>query len=609
MKRILALISAAILLPCAVCLAKDISFEATVTRTRVAVGQSIQMNLTFNNTQNIPALDLPQMDGFSGRYLGPSSSMSVVNGVMSSSVAHIYMLLAIKTGKFTLGPFEFEHNGDKYVSNQISIEVLPAAAQPQLDSQPQEQQADLSQQDLNDNIFVVLEAGKKNIFVNETVPLTIKLYVNRLSIRDLQFPEIRHDGISIGQFSQPRQYRDVIAGVMYNVIEFSTTMFGLKPGELTIGPANLKCNLIVRRQGRRQLSPPFDDDFLGSNVFDDFFGRFETHPLTLNSRSIPVTVLAVPEEGKPVGFTGALGKFSFDVSASPSVVSVGDPITLKATIKGQGNFSTVNIPKIESTKDFKAYEPQIKQEESQKTFEQVIMPMHPDIKEVPAVSFSFFNTETGAYETVTRGPFAITVTKPDKEQQAKIIEGKQLQAQQVPQEEKFGRDIIFIKEPDGGLVTRGSFLYLNRVFWIFQFLAFLAYLCMLGFYSWSKRLRLDIRYARKLQAPGKAREGITRAKKLLKENKTAQFYDSLFDTLQGYLGDRFHLSSKSITAGIIDDILKPKNVSQDILDKLAGLFKDCDMARYAPTGFVASQMQTALRDLREVIDYFQRNRL
>jgi hypothetical protein len=604
MKRILALISAAILLPCAVCSAKDIAFEATVTRTRVAVGQSIQMNLTFNNTQSIPALDLPAIDGFSSRYVGPSSSMSVVNGVMSSSVAHIYMLQAIKTGKFTLGPFEFEQNGDKYSSNQISIEVLPAA-QAQLNAKPQDQQADLSQ-DLNDRIFVVLEADKKNIFVNETVPLTIRLYVNRLSIRDIQLPDIQHEGISIGQFSQPRQYQDVIAGVMYDVIEFNTTMFGLKPGELKIGPANLKCNLIVRKTSGRQ---PSSDDFLDSNVFDNFFGRYETHPLTLNSRSIPVTVLAMPEEGKPAGFTGALGRFSFDVFASPSVVNVGDPITLKATVKGRGNFSTVNIPKIESTKDFKAYEPQIKQEESQKVFEQVIMPMHPDIKEIPAVLFSFFNTDTGAYETITRGPFAITVTKPDKEQQAKIIEGKQLQAQQVPADEKFGRDIIFIKGQEGGLVKKGALLYLNRAFWLFQFLALLAYLCILGFHSWSQRLRLDIRYARKLQAPGKARAGIASAKKLLKENKTAQFYDSLFDTLQEYLGDRFHLSSKSITAGIIDDILKPGKVSQDILDKLAGLFKDCDMARYAPTGFAASQMQTSLRDLQEVIDYFQRNRL
>jgi hypothetical protein len=83
----------------------------------------------------------------------------------------------------------------------------------------------------------------------------------------------------------------------------------------------------------------------------------------------------------------------------------------------------------------------------------------------------------------------------------------------------------------------------------------------------------------------------------------------LFETLQGYLGDRFHLASKSITAGIIDDILKPRNVSPDVQDKVNGIFRDCDLARYAPSGFVADQMQKSLSDLEDVIDYLQRNKV
>jgi hypothetical protein len=604
MKRIFIFMSAVLFMQCAAALAKNINFEATVTRTKVAVGGQIQLNLTFNNTQNISALDLPPMEGFSHRYVGPSSSMSIVNGVVTSSITHIYLLQAIKSGKFGVGPFEFENNGDKYSSNQIAVEVLAASASAQLSQQPQAQQADLSQ-DISDRVFVVLEAAKKNIYVNETVPLTVKLYVNRLSIRDIQFPQIQHEGISIGQFSQPKQYQDVVAGVSYDVIEFNTTMFGLKPGELKIGPATVSCNLISQKQTRRRPS----DDFFDSNIFEDFFGRYETHPLTLNSRSYPVTVLALPDEGKPAGFAGALGSFSFDVSISPCVVKVGDPITIKAVVKGQGNFSTVDIAKKESTGELKAYEPQIKQQESVKTFEQVVMPMNPEVKEIPAVSFSFFNTEKGVYETITRGPFPITVSKPDKEEQTHIIEGKQIQAQQVPREEKLGRDIIFIKESEGSLSRKGSFLFRDTVFILFQCIALLGYLFVLTFHLWSKRLHADIRYARKLQAPGKARIGIAAARKLLKANKRQEFYDVLFDTLQAYLGDRFHLASRSITAGVIDEVLKPRKVSEDIQEKVNRIFKDCDMARYAPGGFAADQMQQALSDLESVIDYLQRNRV
>lgn len=606
MRRLITFICALVFLPTAMCLAKDINFEATVNRTRVAVGQSIQLNLTFNNTQNIPALELPDMEGFTARYVGPSTSMSVVNGVVSSSITHIYVLEAVKVGKFSLGPLRFDHNGDRYTSNQISLEVLATAA-PQPSNAQQQEPQDLSR-DISDRVFVVLEAGKRNMYVNEAVPVTVKLYVNRLSVRDIQFPQIEHEGFSLGQFGQPKQYRDVVAGVAYDVIEFSTTIFGLRPGETKIGPANLKCNLIVRKQSSRRPSSLFDDDFFDSDVFDNFFGRYETHPLTLNSRSFPVTVLPLPEQGRPASFTGALGTFTFEVTASPSEVKVGDPVTLKAVVKGSGNLSTVTIPKVESTKDLKTYEPQIKQEDGVKTFEQVVMPMHADVKEIPAISFSFFNTETGGYETITRGPFAITVARPDIQEQSRIIESPQAPQASVPQDEKFGRDIIFIKESDSGWNKRGDLLYRNRGFWILQGLALVLYLCILVIHAWSQRLRSDVRFARKLQAPGKARRGMDTAKKLLRANKPEEFYDVIFDTLQEYLGDRFHLASKSITAGIIDEILKPRNVSPDIQEKISGLFRDCDMARYAPSGFDTGRMARALDDLRDVIDHLQRNK-
>lgn len=607
-KRILIVLCAGIFLPTAACLAKDISFEARVSRAKVAVGQSVQLNLTFNNTRDIHAFELPDLEGFSSRYAGPSSSMSVVNGVVSSSITHIYLLQAVKIGKFSIGPFQFEKNGDTYTSNQVSLEVVASSTQAQLNAQQQDGRQDISE-DISDRVFVVLEAGKRAMYVNETVPVTVKLYVNRLSVRDIQFPDIEHEGFSLGQFSQPKQYQDVVAGVAYDVIEFDTTMFGLKPGESRIGPATVKCNLIVKKQGRRRPSSLFDDDFFDSNVFDDFFGRYETHPLTLNSRSFPVNVLALPEQGRPGSFTGALGEFSLDATASPVNVKVGDPITLKAVVKGSGNLSTVTVPKIVSTKDLKAYEPQIKQEEGKKTFEQVVMPMHSGVTEIPALSLSFFNTGTGTYETITRGPFAINVTESERQEQIKMVEGAQPLSAQAPKEEKFGRDIIYIKESEGGWNRKGGLLYRNKGFRVLQGLALFVYFCIFAFHSWSQRLRADVRFARKLQASGKAHRGIAAAKRLLKANKPAEFYDTIFDTLREYLGDRFHLASKSITAGIIDEILKPRNVGEDIQEKAAGIFRDCDMARYAPSGFDAGRMQKALDDLESIIDYLQRNRV
>lgn len=586
--------------------AKDVPFEAAVTRNKTAVGGNIQLNLTFNNIQNMPALDLPDIDGFSVRYVGPSSSMSIVNGVTSSSVTHIYLLQAVKEGKFTLGPFEFEYEGDKYMSNAVSVEVLSAAAGPgqtQADPGAAPEQADIG--DISEKVFLVLEAGKKTLYVNESSAIKVRLYVNRTAIRDIQFPQIKHEGFSIGQFSQPKQYQDVVGGVYYDVIEFEAPLFALKPGAGKIGPASLECNIIIKKQGRRRPASVFGDDFFDSNVFDDFFGRYETRPVTLNSRAFPVIVSEIPQEGRPAGFTGGIGSFSMDVSVSPEEVKTGDPVTVRTVIRGTGNFNTVNIEKFETNKDFKAYEPQIKQTIDSKTIEQVVMPLDPRVMEIPAVSFSFFNAESGVYETVTRGPFPIKVIPQESSESSKVVEAGVGVSMAPSTAEKFGRDLIYIKDSPGRM-SGPFFLYEKNLFKAVQTLFFFLYLGILGIYMYFKRLSKDTVYARKLMAPGKARSGITAAKKLLKNGDVKGFYDKLFVTMRDYLGDRFHLASKSITADIIDTAMKPRGVDGVILDKLSGLFRDCDLARYAPSSLDPSGMAGALKDLEEIIDYFQR---
>lgn len=582
--------------------AKDINFEATVDRNKVGLGQPLQLSLTFDGTQNIPALELPAIEGFQVRYLGPSTRMSIINGQASSSITHVYTLLPTKVGTFKIGPFKFEHNGDTYNSNQISVEVEEASTQPEEQASPGGQ---VETKDLSDRIFIIMQAKKNRAYLNEVVQVTIKLYVNRLGVRDIQYPQFSHDGFSVGEFDKPRQYQEVIGGMNYDCIEFDTTIFGLRPGEFRLGPANLQCNLIVKKQNRRQVPSDFED-FFGSDVFENFFGGYQTYPLSLKSADIPITVLALPEENKPTTFSGALGVFDLKATVNPTEVKVGDPITLKVVIHGQGNLNTVNMPAIGLGNDFKAYEPQVKQEKDIKTFEQVLIPLNANIKEIPAISFSFFNTQTGQYETLVKGPFSIKVIKPEKEEELKIIEGKQPSS--FVKEEKFGRDIVYIKDSPGELKKKGEYLYKNQIFLGFQIIPLLLYLLILVFNARARKLQTDVKYARQLLAPRKAKAGILRVRGYLAKGSVQEFYDSLFTTLQEYLGNKFHLPSKGITTSIIDEQLKSRGIPEDIQLKLKDIFSECDMVRYAASQLTRENMQNSLKKLEEVIDYLQRKK-
>lgn len=577
--------------------AKETAFEISADSRRVSLGQGLELSLTFEGTQNIPAPELSNLDGFQARYLGPSTRMSIVNGQVSSSITHIYSLLPIKAGVFKIGPLKFDYQGDSYVSNVIEVEVM-ASGQPLPPASPENQPQGLSQ-DINDRVFLVLQPQKTRVYLNEAITLKIKLYVNGLSLRDIEYPQFDHEGLSIGKFSQPKQYRENLGGVNYEVVEFNTQIFALRPGELKIGPASLRCNLLVRNQSRRRGL----DDF-----FEDFFDSYQNYPLNPQSADIPLTVMPLPQEGRPADFSGAVGNFDFQLEASPRELKAGDPVTLKGMILGRGNFSTVKIPKMESSPDFKVYEPQVKKEDDSRAFEQVVMPLSDKVKEIPRISFNFFNPESGRYESLGRGPFPISVSKPDKPEELKIVESHPAVVG-FSEEEKLGRDIVYIKTALGRLNPKGRHLYSSPGFIGLQFIPLLSFLGIWAFYSRKKRLETDIRYARKLSAPKKAMAGLKKARGLLAKGDKRGFYDVVFETLREYLGDKFHLPSKGITVSVIDDILQGKNIEKEALDKLKDIFQACDMFRYAASESGKEGMSRTLRELEEVIGYLQRKKI
>lgn len=595
--------------------ASDARFEATVDRNKIELGSAAQLNLTFYEIQNVGAPQLDKIEGFDTRYLGPSTMFSVVNGVATSTVTHIYTLIPLKTGLFTVGPFQVDVAGKTLTAKSIKIEVVSASASSQQNpsgqSSAQPLASKINADELKDRIFITLTTPKNKAYLNETMPLTVKLYLNRIGVRDIQFPELETNNFSIEKFSQPKQYRQELNGVNYDVVELSTSIFGIKVGDFILGPAKMKCNLVLQRQSAQRKSPSNNDflnGFFKDDFFDDFLGGYEIYPLELKSAELPIAVLPLPLEAKPEGFDGNLGDFSLEVEASPLEVKTGDPITLKMRVEGEGNFDTVNCPKLASKDGFKVYDPQAKISAKGKEFEQVLIPESEKVNQIPEIKFSFFNIKTGQYQVLTQVPIPIIVSK-SEEVQAKIIEMPVAQQQAANLlNEKIGRDIIYIKDSLGKAKSQGGYLYQKFGFWLTQLIFFILFCATLIFHFKQQKLKTDTRYARLLQAPAKAKKGLAEVNRLLKANKSAEFFDAVFKTIREYLANRFHLPSGGITAATIEEAAKEKNIDTLTLSKIMKIFADCDMARYAPSQFGQRQMEEDFKDLKEIIDTLGRQK-
>jgi hypothetical protein len=570
--------------------AGEVNFQASIDRDSLNLGQSAQLSLHFGGSSDVPAPELPETEGLQFRYVGPSKRMSFVNGRMSSSVTHIYKIVPLKTGKLQIGPFSFEHDNDIYTSNGLAVEVLDSESEtPGHRGQQKKQEVNLS-----DRVFVKIHVGKSSPYINEIIPFTITLYVNGISIRDIQYPEFYHEGFSSGQFDKPRQFKKAIGGTIYDVVEFKTRIFPTREGEFVLGPARINANIVTQKKRRRRS-------------FDDFFGTYETHPVEIKSEEISMHVLPLPLNGRPEDFRGAVGKFNFDLHVSPHEVKAGDPLTVKMTVSGTGNFNTVTSPELKQYEGFKTYKPQVKQEGNKKIFEQVLIPTSDTIDKFPVVSFSFFSSEKGQYQTITKGGMPLTVHRPDRKERITILEASPAEESRL-MKEKFGRDIIYIKESPGRFRTQGRYLYNNVLFLIIQLIPVLLFISLWGMKKRKEKLSTDIGYARRLSAPRKARKGIREAERFLGKNNPPEFYSAVFRTVREYVGNRYHVSSGGITAEVAGELLTEKGINKDIVSRLKGVFRACDMARYAPSETGRTDMEGALRELKEIIDYLERHR-
>lgn len=599
------------LVSCVVCLvsfntfAQDVSVEAQMNTSRIVLGEAGILSINIQGTQNAAPVEIPAIDGLDIRYVGPQTQFIFNNGQQSSSIAFRYTVFPREVGKYQIPSLNIPIDGQNYTTNPIDIEVTQASSGTGSSALGSPSSAGTEPQTLKDKAFLVLKVPKTEVYLNEPLPVKIMLFVSDSSLTDIEYPVFEALGIDVGKFEQAKQYTQAIGGVRYDIVEFNTVIYPTRTGEIKLGPAKLDCNILVQNRSERRSSfgrfdNSFDDDF-----FNQFFGRSEKQPLSLESADVTINVLPLPEEGKPENFSGAVGQFDFDASIGPAEVKVGDPLTLRMKISGKGNLKAANFPVLDDQRNFKFYDPQIKEENSVKTLEQVVIPQSDQIAEVLSLQFSYFNPELKKYETLTKGPFSIKVTKSSEAESLKVVGLKD--ANPLPNPEIFGQDIVFIKEVPGDFYRRGFHFYKNFFYYIFILVFILAWSACYIFYQRTHKLQTDKLYAKRLLAPRQARQGLLEAKKLMEQEKREAFYDTLFKTLQEYLANKFHLSLGAVTVDNVKASLNFKEGNQTALEDFQSLLDECEMARFAAVSFEKEKMHQSYVKLGKLIDYCERH--
>ncbi len=590
--------------------AEDPRLEASLEAGRVTSGNPLYLYITFYGAQDVDRPEVPPVSGLQMSYRGPTTKMSVINGKVSRSITHTFLILPLKEGEYMVGPFFVDHDGKVFRSDAVRLVVTaspsspagPPATPPALSSGAE---PDASGAYESENIFLIMEIDKRTMYLNEIVPVNIKLYVRESGLRDIEYPFYQHEGVSTTEFVEPERTREFYKGGQYDVLVFRQNIIGIQEGDFVIGPAKLNCKLMVRETTARRRSSifgrsVFDDDFF-NNMFD-----YRVVPIELNSGSVPITVLPFPKEERPADFEGAVGSFSLNVDINPKTVNVGDPIVVRMSVRGNGDLGTVSVPKIITGEKFKTYEPHSTTKDNTKIYEQILIPKSADVKQTPEVRFSYFNPIEERYKTEVKGPFPIEVTeKAGEASTVQIVSMPGVEETFYPQEE-LGQDLIFIKEDLGKAKRKGQYLRNSPVFWAGQFAPFVLVSVYYVRRRKEERIRTDKRYARFLKAPHRARKELARAKAHLSKNEMIPFYDAVFRALQDYLGGKFNIPKGNVTVPGLVERLSSAECDSAILEELKDILAKCEMARYASTVAGKESAESMLENVKKIIDHIEK---
>ena len=323
------------------------------------------------------------------------------------------------------------------------------------------------------------------------------------------------------------------------------------------------------------------------------FQQTQTRPVDVAVQGATLTVNPLPDAGKPASFNGAVGQFALTVDAQPRTVHPGDPITLTLTLRGDGNFDRILAPSIPVDDEFRLFgDPVRTQMEEAVQFEQVISPRTAKATEIPAIPFSFFDTQAGQYRTVQSAPIPITVTA-SSNSTAQVFASN---------------DSVILPPPETPFASESDLQRIHTALqktwriirpWPIAIALGLAVFFARRIHRSRKR---DTARVRRQTAPKAARKALRAAELARKQNNTSEFYDALWNALHDYFGNRLNLPPGDVTATVALQALSRKGFDPEELNKLRSLFEQVETIRYsAPTKTDAGQMEQLQQRLEKLL--------
>jgi hypothetical protein len=511
------------------------SVTASFDRGIVESGETVRFNVTLEGEQPTEVPKLPSLPLVQAiQYLGPRQMTQIINGVSSFQVVFQFQLQTRGQGELTMPSLAVTTRGGAFQTPSVSCRITPKEAK-------------------GERVSLKLVTPRDECYVGETLPYDLQLY-SSVNLNQIAPPKMSFDGFVTGQEVPPSNTQTVRDGQAFIVLSYRQTATPTKEGLLSLGPATQEYVLEVNR-GRRPRS-----------LIDDFFGGgAELEKGIAEAPARQIRVKPLPVEGRPAGFSGAIGRFSVRTSVSRTNVAAGEAITVKWSVYGRGSFNSVQSPQLSLSDGLKTY-PGTNGFTAEdplglagtKTFESMVVLESPSINALTFEPYSFFDPDTGRYLTVTPRPIAVTV-RPESGTSASTPTPPSVSAAPTSRFPDRREELMSLSLR-GGRRVPAELPWARQPLWLI-----LAVLPLLGLGSlegWRRWREIQQRRLQPTQA-SRMREAVRSQQAAMRAAAQGGRSEEFFAALDALLRVRCALilglpSGDAVTAQVIDEALVPK---------------------------------------------------
>jgi hypothetical protein len=482
--------------------------------------------------------------------------------------------LPLQKGNLVIKQAVIEFNGQLYKTAPVRIKVTEAVQQQADPNDPSAPQISA-----DDNLYLVADISKTNPYINEPITVVYKLYfsynIGISNWRELDKPKYNDFWSQNIDIKKLVAEEGMFKGQRYRFVTLrKTVLYPQKSGKLKIEPLALDIDVQLPTNRR---------DMFGRVMVTEGNKRVSAGTKTIN-------VKALPEAGKPEGFSGAVGNFDFKVTPTKTNLKNGESLDLVVSVSGKGNLKLFDLPKPVAPNALEMYDAVHKEGVNtglsgmlgKISDSYTIVPQYKGKYPIKPMQFSYFDLSSGSYKTLTSEEIVINVLDGPTAAQA-VASNSGANKNKIEKLEQFK----FIKLKTELLPSKRNDFFGSLWHYFLLVLPFIILPLIVFFRRKKEALEGDITGNRIRMNNRLAKKYLFEAKKQI--NNKEPFYVALEKAMHNFLKAKLHIETSEMSKDNIQELLLSRNANPEAVQDFIALTENCEFARYAPASSTSIQ--------------------